>query len=497
MVTQKASSDSVGSASSSTPSQRRSEDYIVKAMPAILGTFDMTAIYVAIVFLVANATAAASSGAVSLIYWLIAGVAFFLPGIIAVAQMGSMYPAEGGLYHWTNRAFGGFWSFFAIFCTWFPCIPLILGSTSTTIAFIETLHPGWLALPWQQGLTMIGIILFSGILALQRFRMVQNIVNVAICLLFVAIALLGISAMVWLLQGHIAASSFKSLQDWQPTQTNFPYFGLILFALLGVIMPMSMGGEITERRSITNHLRWGSLVIFLGYLIVTFSSLVLAGPDAIQNPTKFFITSIDKGLGTIANEIATVCILCFSLMVPVVCNYTFARLLLISGVDQILPKRIGLLNKNRVPANAIIYQTLGSMAFAIITFFIVPPLLNFGTADLARIMFNICQAIACLVWGVAMLFLFLDLIYFLTRGQEQLRNHRIIPRVVLWLSAIFGIAFSLIGMVHTLFYSWIPDLLNTTQWLATVAGFTVASLTIAGIISSVAGSEAAWQKLAE
>src|SRR5258706_9619887 len=92
-----------------------SEAYVMKAMPSILGRLDMTATFVIIIFFITNATTAVSGGAAAFTYWTLGAITFFIPCVIATAQLGVMFPHEGSLYNWTHKAFGGYWSFFVGF----------------------------------------------------------------------------------------------------------------------------------------------------------------------------------------------------------------------------------------------------------------------------------------------------------------------------------------------------------------------------------------------
>jgi hypothetical protein len=51
-------------------------------------------------------------------------------------------------------------------------------------------------------------------------------------------------------------------------------------------------------------------------------------------------------------------------------------------------------------------------------------------------------------------------------------------------------------MIDTLLYAWIPQISNS-QWWYLVGGLTLIFLTVAGIGSIVANSEANWQDMAE
>src|ERR1700694_2738834 len=267
-----------------------SEEYIVKAMPPILGMFDMTAVYLVAIFFIVNSVSAAGGGAAGFTYWIVWGFTFFVPCAIATAQLGGMFPHEGSLYNWTHKARGGYWSFFIGFCAWFPGVLVIISGADGVVSCIQALNGSWLSSAYQQGFVIIGIIILSGIVSVQRFCTVQNIVNVVIILTFLAVALIGISGALWLLKGHASATSFNNLTDWaiswDPKNTNIGLFGTITLAYLGTEVPLNMGGEITGRKVVTRHLLWGTLLVFVGYFVTTFSLAVVQGPTAIAIPSN-------------------------------------------------------------------------------------------------------------------------------------------------------------------------------------------------------------------
>src|SRR5213075_893655 len=51
---------------------------------------------------------------------------------LVTAQLGQMFPQEGSLYVWTQKALGPFWGFFAGFCAWWPGI-LVMVATGDAV----------------------------------------------------------------------------------------------------------------------------------------------------------------------------------------------------------------------------------------------------------------------------------------------------------------------------------------------------------------------------
>ncbi len=497
MTTYDASSESPGR---DTPLM--SENYVVKTMPPILGNLDMTTTYVVAIFFIVNAATAASGGPAAFTYLLLGGITFFIPSVIATAQLGYMFPHEGSLYNWTHRALGGYWSFFIGFCAWFPGILVIVAGADIIISFIQGLNSNWLIEPYQQGLVIVAIITLSGILAVQRLRTVQIIVNIVVGLIFVAVTLIGLAAIVWLVKGHPSATNFADFSkwgfNWNLQSGNINLFGLITLAYLGTEVPLNMGGEITHRKVVTKHLLWGTLLVFVGYFVATTALLVVMGSNAGNVGGFSLVMIVDQSLGKLAGNITAIGIISFFIMVPVVYNYTFARLLLVAGIDQRLPVGIAKLNKNRVPSNAILFQTIVAIIFTVLVFMVAPYVLHLGKpADLATEVYNVSQASATLVWAISTAFLFINIIIFYRRDPRRFRQQRIIPFPLLVISVIVGPIACLFAIVDTLFFSWIGNLISNTQWWYIIGSVTLICITFAALGSIFASSEATWQALAK
>jgi amino acid transporter len=485
-----------------------SEEYVVKAMPSILGKFDMVAIYLMIVFFITNAPTAASGGAAAFTYLALGGVTFFIPCVIATAQLGVMFPHEGSLYNWTHKAFGGYWSFFVAFCAWFPGVLVMIVAGDVIVSFIQGFNSNLLVEPWQQGLVIIVFVAISGLIAVQRFRTVQNTINVVAVLTFVGVFLLGVAGVIWIVKGNPIQASFNHLSDWNISWTgsaaNISLFGLVTLAYLGIETPLNMGGEIAKsglaeggkRKIITGQLFWGTALVFVGYFIATFADLAVEGSTNGAIPFAL-VNTVDTALGHIPAYIAAVCLMSFFVMAAVTYNIAYARLLLVAGIDQRLPARVGKLNKYRVPSTAIIFQTIVAIVIAAIMFFGFPYIVQLGgsAANLSTEVYNVTLAASTLVWAFSTLFLFINLTKFYFRDPKTFNLQRIFPMPVLLVSVVLGSVSCILAIVCTLFFSWIPSLIGNNHWWYIIGGLTAVCLIIAMIGSMLASSEAAWQDL--
>nr|BBH93649.1 hypothetical protein KTA_18480 [Thermogemmatispora argillosa] len=472
-----------------------SESYIPKAMPAMLGTFDLTAVCVLGMLYLTNATTAASGGAATLLLWLLGGVLYFLPSVIVSAQLGVLFPHDGSLYNWTHHSLGRYWSFLIGFCWWLPGPLLIVTSAATMISYLQGLNRSWLIEPWQQGLAIIALIVLSGILASRRLRIAQNLVNVGFCASLLSLMLISGAGAIWLLQGHPPATGFRTLSDWLPSLPHLSLFGLICGAYGGVAIPLNMGGEIYPHEAIPGYLRWSSLVILFSYLATTLTLLLVQGPATNANPFVL-ITVVDTVLGKLAGNITVVALLFSYLMAATAYNYSFARILLVGSIDQRLPGRLGRLNRERVPASAIGLQTTLAVLLALLIFIAIPYILFFADArNLSVIFYNVSVASVGTVWQTIMIFIYIDLALLLQKRWAEVRSRLIMPSWLLWVAIVVGPLTSLVSVISSLLVSWIPQQLDNAHWQYSVIGLMSIVLIAALIGSLYASSQASWQRM--
>ena len=474
-----------------------SEEYTVKAMPNVLGKLNMTAVYLIAVFFIVNAVTAASGGPAAFTYLAVGALAFFIPCAIVTAQLGVLYPHEGSLYNWTHRALGGYWSFFIGFCAWFPGVLVIVAGADIVVSYIQGLNSNWLVQPWQQGLVLAIIIVFTTVIALQPTRVLSLLANFTMGAIGLAVLLVGLAGVVWLLKGNPNATNFHQVSAWGINQGNIGLFGLITLAYLGTEVPLNMGGELRRTgtsRIVKSHLFWGTVLVLVGYFIATWAVLVTQGSAAASIGGFAVVTTVNMAFGHVISGIATVCIMLFFVMVPVFYSVTFSRILLAGSIDQRLPLRVAMLNKNRVPVTAILVQAVIAIFFTIMAFLVIPYVGSFGVipANLSIDVYNVSQATATLVWAVSSTFFFVCLVILYRRDTQAFRRQRILPMPILWLCCLVGPLACLLAIIDTIKNSWIPQISNN-QWWWIVSGITVILIIVAALGSMVANSEAGWQ----
>lgn len=474
-----------------------SEDYVRKALPQRLTTFDMTMIFLMVIFFINNPVEIAGAGIAAFTYWIIGALLFFIPCIIATTQLGSMFFEEGSLYNWTQKALGSFWSFFVGASFWVSGVLGMIGSAAIVVSFLQGLNSNWLAGPQEQGVFIVFILILAAIISMQRFSIVQHMVNYATLLMLCVIALLGLAGLIWLASGHHAAVSFTHTSDLAIQPGNFAIFSTVILAFLGANVSMTIGGEIPERKTVSQHLFRGGILVLASYLIVTFALLVVLGPGAAVIGPFSIISVIDHVLGKFIGDVAAACMIVFFLILTALLNSIFARLLLVGALDRRLPVSLGRLDENRVPLTAIVFQTIVAVLFTAFVF-LLPYLVSLGNpADLTNELFTVSLYAHSIIWAISSSFLFINLLVLYLRDKRTFHAQRIFPMPVLWACIIIAPLACVLAIIVTLSYSPIPQLIPSSFWGGIVGILTLLWLLFAGISSVLGGGEAAWEDFSE
>ena len=461
----------------------RSERIAGGILPKVLNSFDMVVIVVAIILWIPNAAVMTGAGAAAFIYWGLGFITFLIPGAIVTGQLGLMFPGEGSIYVWTTKAFGRFTGFIAGFCAWWPGILVMIAAGDVIVSLIQhlgtLLHVPLLANPGIQGFVIIITLVLSCILSTLRFRVTQNLVNTLFLAYGCAILLIGLAGILWLASGH-AASTNLSLQsgNWSLNSSNFTFYGTVILALLGIEVPLNMGVEIKDTRSIRRYLLWGSIIVMIAYLITTFA-VMTAVPLKYQGSPAGITEAVQMGFGsagTVLSAIVDVLLIGFFVFVSTVYNYSFARLLFVSGLDRRLPAIISKVSGKRVPWVAVLTQTIIGISFTAIIFVLAP--LSFNSAEISSVMYNILVASVAVVWCVSMTILFIEVIIIRRRYRDLFQRIRLVPVWVFYLCSIIGTIASIFGIAVIFTSPWTTTL-STGQWDIWIASIAAASLLVA------------------
>jgi amino acid transporter len=472
-------------------------------LPRVLNTFDMVAIFVSIVLFITNAAVIQSAGPAAFGWWIIGFVAFLIPGAIVTGQLGRMFPGEGSIYLWTQKAFGPFWGFFAGFCAWWPGVLVMVATGTVVLSYLGYVFPSTIgaASVQVQGAIIIAFIVLSAVLANQRFRLTQNVVNVVCVLYGVAIGLVVIAGIAHLAGGLAAETNPADWSAWAPSSetginlANWSFFGVVVLALLGVEVPLNMGVEIKEERSITRYLVWGSLAVMVAYVLATWAVMVtVPAADGQSAQVTSLATAAGIALAGWVGKAVAILLAAFFLFITVVYNFSFARLVFVSGLDQKLPSAMAKVNKHKVPSNAVWAQTVIAAVFALVAFVILPSI-GFGGGkpiDIQTKVYDVLQAAVTVIWCISMVVLFVDVVIIIRRFLPRYEETKLARPAVFYTCAVIGGLSAFVAVIATLSGSWTPLIANNSGsisiggahiaygvWFYLVAGIAALSLLVA------------------
>jgi amino acid transporter len=471
-------------------------------LPKVLTTFDMVAIFVAIVLFITNSAVIQSAGPATFGWWVIGFVVFLIPCAIATGQLGAMFPGEGSIYLWTHKAFGAFWGFFAGFCAWWPGVLVMVATGTASIGFINYAFPSTASWSVQtQGLIITAMIVLSALIALLRFRVTQTVVNVVFLLYGLAILAMLAAGIVYLARGHHAIVNPWDFAAYKPSAglginfTNWTFFGLVVLALLGVEVPLNMGVEIRNQKSVTRYLLWGSGVVIIAYLLASWAVMVTVPAKDAAN-TSAVAQVVGIALGSAAGKATAIVLALFFLFITVVYNYSFARLIFVSGLDQRLPAAMSHVNKAKVPDVAVWVQTVIAGVFALVAFVLVPTITGGSAVNSETRIYDVLQASVTVIWCISIVVLFIDVLIILRRYRTQFEQSRLAHPAVFWACSIVGGLAAFIGIVSTLSGSWNSTLISNDagvlkigslaidygDWFWWIGGITLFSLAIGSVL---------------
>jgi amino acid transporter len=452
-------------------------------LPRVLNSFDMTIIFVAIVLFIVNASAIQQAHQAAYTYWILGFLAFLIPGALVTAQLGQMFPQEGSLYVWTQKALGPFWGFFAGFCAWWPGILVMVATGDAVVTLWQFVDTGGLPKAWQQGLVILAVLWFSAFMSMLRLRMTQSYANLAVLFYGAAIFVIGLAGILWLIgDGHSATGGWGTASNWAIHSSSWTWFGFVILALLGIEVPLNMGVEIVHMRSIKKYLFWGSIVVMVSYLWATLGTMLALPASKSVGATTDILVAVQKGFwGSHAFAVvAALVLIWFFVSNTIVYNYSFSRLLFVSGLEQRMPHQLGRVNdRNKVPVYAIITQTVLSSIFVVAIFN------PWVSGDNNQRTYWLFQAAVTVIWCISMVLLFADIFLVKRAFPAKFDEVRVAHPYLLYACGILGALASAFGAYVTFRTPWTS--LFTTQhwriWLAVLVGISAGAAIVIYAIS--------------
>ena len=315
----------------------------------------------------------------SLTIWLVATIFFFVPQGLAVIELSSRFPKEGGVYFWVKRGLGEGHGFLCGWCYWINNVlyyPNLLISTAVIALFafnqgdsslkdnwayilISTLFALWLAV----GLNIIGI---------GTGKWLQNAGGLGTYIPGLIIIALGIYGAL-----TVPAAQPITTATIVPDLSNFSSLNLlatIAFAFAGLELAATMGDEVENpRRNLPASVFISAPLIALAYILGTGAVLWLV-PNSEINIVSGFLQAIVNGANNVGPWLWWLAPVCAAL-------YTIgniggvgawltgpARVAFVIGLDRYFPAAFGRIHPRwHTPYVAILVQATLATVFLLLS----------------------------------------------------------------------------------------------------------------------------------
>lgn len=240
-----------------------------------LRLFDVICLAFASFFSIELVSSQASLGP-SMVFCIIVfgGIYLLLHGLIC-AELGATYPDQGGLYVWTDRAFGPKWAARSTWWYWANVISFVPCTLVTLIIIFEQVLGLELSTLAITILTIVGTWLSVGLccVSLQRTKIVSNLGS--IMKLVACLALIG--GGIWWFAGNGSANEF-SLETMIPTFDGnlLMLIPVYIYGLTGMDLISCNAGEMENpRRDVPRAIALSGFVSILVYLLSAVAVLIV------------------------------------------------------------------------------------------------------------------------------------------------------------------------------------------------------------------------------
>ncbi|HET8840165.1 MAG TPA: amino acid permease, partial [Ktedonobacteraceae bacterium] len=186
------------------------------------------------------------AGAAAFVYWGLGFLTFLLPCIFVTGWLTRKAPSRVSMYLWMTRLVDMRWRSFLLFLIWWIGVLGVISILGQCLSSVRQLFPAQFNEFWPKCVFFMALLVIATLLASLPLRVFTRIVGLCTLLYLTFFALLGCAAFVWLIEGHAPASAqFRSPMTGLPGGLIWPIFGLTIFSLLGLNIPLFMDGEMS------------------------------------------------------------------------------------------------------------------------------------------------------------------------------------------------------------------------------------------------------------
>ncbi len=305
---------------------------------------------------------AGAIGPSALLFWIIGALLFFIPLSLIVMELSTNYSKDGGIYLWVKNAFGDKYAFYIAWLYWVNNLfyyPGLLVFMVVNLAYLI----GYKELATNHLFVVSFVLIFlwlAIIININGIRFIAKIASFASVLnigLFSFIILVGFY---YYFKSGISATNFN-INQFIPNSSlfnNISNLSLLMFGLSGIeLIPIMSGSVKNARQTVRRGLIISGILIMSMYIIGTIAINLIINPSKLNNTTGLVETLV-----IVCNKInfygMAELIILFLILVEfgaLVIWLVAPTILFFECVEPgILPASIQKLNKNNIPANALL-----------------------------------------------------------------------------------------------------------------------------------------------
>ena len=343
-------------------------------LPRVMGLRDLVLLHVVAIVGLRWLLTAANIGPSSIILWLLAVLLFFIPQGLAVLELSSRLPEEGGIYVWTREAFGplhGFicgWAYWVNSLIYYPSVIIFVAGNA--VFMLGRQYAGLADNTLYQVIFSLGILWLAmglNIVGLKTGRWVQNTGAFAKWVVVALLIILGAAA--WSLgmgQNPFTAGALVP----GLSRNSLGLWSSLCFALAGLELAGIMGGEVRDpARSLPRSILVAAPLIAGIYIVGTLAVLTTfstSGVDLVTGVVEAIGTTGER-LGLPLFRIAGFLIVLAGLGGLGAWLVGTARIPFVVGLDRYMPQVLGRIHPRwGTPHVALLVQGVGASIFILL-----------------------------------------------------------------------------------------------------------------------------------
>lgn len=444
-------------------------------LPKVLTTFGLTATYVFIICWITGSSVMATGGWQAIPFWVLGIVTFLVPAGLAVSELGSLWPGQGGVYIWAYRTMNDDLAFVGGFLSW---VPVILNGASGPATVLQLLLIAFHAsLGTTLSVILQLVILWAVVgMALAKLAASQKIMNTVFIVYWALTAVIFLGGLVYAVRHGGPATPFHASDLLKPNfGTSGFLFGTVLLYLVGVETPFNMGAEfLSVKRSATRMIFWGSVGLVAIYLLTTIGTMLVL-PTAKINSVTGVIGNIGTSMPKGVMEICAAVLAIIVFVALATYAIAYSRLIFVSGLERHLPRIFTHLNpRTRNPVTAILVQASISSVLIIALF---------SQSSLANVTIYLTGALS-VIWLFSSLFFFIPPLIARVKYADRYENEDFwrIPggKPGVWITCTVGILSTLGGIYYSFAAPWINVPKGT--WMTWLGAIIAGAVVVMGLV---------------